>query len=35
LVYEELIDGNERGIWKITEKGRNIEMTDEEASRIF
>ena len=35
LVYEELIDGGERGIWKITEAGRNIEMTDEEASRIF
>lgn len=35
LVYEELIDGSERGIWKITEAGRNIEMTEEEASRIF
>ena len=35
LVYEGLIDGDERGIWKITEAGRNIEMTDEEASRIF
>ena len=35
LVYEGLIDGDERGIWKITETGRNIEMTDEEASRIF
>lgn len=35
LVYEELVDGSERGIWKITETGRNIEMTDEEASRIF
>ena len=35
LVYEGLIDGAERGIWKITEAGRNIEMTDEEASRIF
>lgn len=35
LVYEGLIDGNERGVWKITDSGRNIEMTDEEASRIF
>lgn len=35
LVYEGLIDGSERGIWKITEAGRNIEMTEEEASRIF
>lgn len=35
LVYEGLIDGNERGVWKITDAGRNIEMTDEEASRIF
>lgn len=35
LVYEGLIDGSERGVWKITEAGRNIEMTNEEASRIF
>lgn len=35
LVYEGLVDGNERGIWKITDAGRNIEMTDEEASKIF
>lgn len=35
LVYEGLIDGSERGIWKITKLGRAIEMTDNEASRIF
>lgn len=35
LVYEGLIDGSERGIWKITEAGRNIKMTHDEASRIF
>lgn len=35
LVYEGLIDGSKRGIWKITEAGRIIKMTDNEASRIF
>ncbi len=35
LVYEGLIDGSERGIWKITEAGRNIKMTHDEASRVF
>lgn len=35
LVYEGLVDGNERGVWKITDEGREIEMTAEEASRIF
>lgn len=35
MVYEGLIDGSERGIWKITDKGINIEMTEDEASRIF
>ena len=35
LVLEGLIDGSERGVWKITEIGKNIEMTDEEATRIF
>lgn len=35
LVHEELISNSERGVWKITEKGQNINMTESEASRIF
>lgn len=35
LVYEGLIDGSKRGIWKITEAGRNVKMTHDEASKIF
>ncbi len=35
LVYEGLIDGSKRGIWKITDAGKIIDMTDKEASRIF
>ena len=35
MVYEGLIDGSKRGIWKITDAGKIIDMTDKEASRIF
>ena len=35
LVYGGYIDKSERGVWKLTEKGENVEMTNELASQIF
>lgn len=35
LAYEGLIDKSERGIWALTDKGMNCEMTDQYASDIF
>jgi hypothetical protein len=35
LVYEEIIDGSIRGVWSLTDKGKNITMTSELASDIF
>lgn len=35
LAYEGIIDKSERGIWALTEKGMNCEMTEQYASDIF
>lgn len=35
LAYEELIDKSVRGVWTLTPKGMEVEMTDEIASEIF
>lgn len=35
LAYEELIDKSVRGVWTLTPKGMEVEMTDEAASEIF
>lgn len=35
LVYENIIMSNERGIWKLSDKGYNIEITNNIASDIF
>jgi len=35
LVHEGIIDKSRRGIWALTEKGKNITMTDKLASDIF
>lgn len=35
LVYGGYIDNSERGIWKLTEEGFDVDMTDELASEIF
>lgn len=35
LVHEGIIDNSTRGIWTLTEKGRNITMTEKLASDIF
>ena len=35
LVHEGIINNRERGRWRITDKGIKINMTEEEASRIF
>ncbi|WP_407314238.1 AAA family ATPase [Desulfosporosinus sp. SB140] len=35
LAYEELIDRSIRGVWALTPKGMEVEMTDEVASEIF
>jgi 5-methylcytosine-specific restriction protein B len=34
LVYEGFIDNSERGIWRLTELGRNVLITDELAGKI-
>lgn len=35
LVYADYIDKSVRGIWTLTDKGKNVEMTHELASQIF
>ena len=35
LVYADYIDKSVRGVWKLTEKGKNVEMTEELASQIL
>jgi 5-methylcytosine-specific restriction protein B len=35
LVHEGIIDKSVRGVWALTEKGKNITMTDKLASEIF
>ncbi|SDI51020.1 AAA family ATPase [Desulfosporosinus hippei] len=35
LAYEELIDKSVRGVWTLTPKGMEMELTDEMASEIF
>jgi restriction system protein len=35
LVWEGLLDSTERGTWKLTEKGKNTYITEEEARKIF
>ena len=35
LVWEGLLEDNTRGIWTLTEKGRNTKLTDEQARQIF
>ena len=34
LVYGEYIENSQRGVWRLTEKGRSVEMTNELAARI-
>lgn len=35
LVWEGLLDENTRGIWTLTEKGRNTKLTDDQGRKIF
>lgn len=35
LVWEGLLEDNTRGIWTLTDKGRNTELTDEQSRKIF
>ena len=35
LVWEGLLEENTRGIWTLTEKGRNTRITDEQGRQIF
>ena len=35
LMYEGLIDGSVRGLWKLTEKGQSADITDNYAAQIL
>ncbi|WP_429886124.1 McrB family protein [Geoalkalibacter halelectricus] len=35
LVYEELIDNSQRGIWRLTEKGKDTYLTEDDSRAIF
>ena len=35
LVWEGLLEDDTRGIWRLSEKGRNARLTDEEGRQIF